>query len=255
MGTRDAHLRDKVSDLGSELHLVSDTVELLGDVLVVSLDGLDIVVVHGDARGHGLGSVVAPVHKASLNLLVLWGRVELEVVDLPSDRVAPAADAPLDQDVIRHVEEHKLVSLDALLGHGLGLHSSAREAIEKPTLFFAVVGAEAIPHDADDDVIGNERSLVHVLLCHLPHVSSLGDLISQGVACGDVHHTKLLDNVLALGALSGSRRPSDDDLRASHHLEIESEASGSARRPPTTMFYQPFGSKGDRKHQVFPSRH
>jgi hypothetical protein len=170
---RDAHLCDKVSNLGSEIHFVSDAVKLLGDVLVVSLDGLDIVVVHGDARGHGLGSVVAPMHEASLNLLVLWGRVELEVVDLPSDRVAPAADAPLDEDVIRHVEKHKLVSLDALLGQGLGLHSSAGEAVKKPTVFFAVVGVEAIPHDADDDVIGNERSLVHVLLRHLPHVSSL----------------------------------------------------------------------------------
>ena len=135
------------------------------------------------------------------------GGGEREVVDLSRLGVEAAADDALDQHLVGDVEEEEGVGLDALLGDGVRLRGAARVPVEEPALLLRVGGVEGVHHHGHHARVGDEVAAVHVLLGLEAGGGALLDRRAEEVARGDVHEAVLLDDELALRALTGGGAP------------------------------------------------
>ena len=134
------------------------------------------------------------------------------MVDLAGDGVGAAQADALDEHAVGHLKLNESVGLDADISHGLGLCSSAGKAVQKPALGLHLRFAKLGLHHADDDRVGHEGTLGHVLLGFLAEGSAGLDLLAQNVAGADVHNAVLLHDELALGAFARAGGAGNDDL-------------------------------------------
>ena len=128
------------------------------------------------------------------------GRVELQVVNLPSDRVGAAQANALNQHAVGHFKLNKSISFDANVSHGLCLGSGAGETVEEPALGLDLRLTKLGLDHADDNVVRNQGALGHILLGLLAEGSAVLDLLTQDVASADVNDAKGLGNELTLRA-------------------------------------------------------
>ena len=168
--------------------------------------------VHLDALPHGLCRVVASVDKPRPQFRVVGWWVELEVVDLARLGVASAPDAPLHQDRVGHVQQHKVRRGDACRLQSLRLHARPRKAIQQPALVLAILLRKAGLDDADDEVVRNQRAIVHAFFRFDAERCVGGNLCAQSIARRYMYNTIFLDNELALCAFTGCWSSSDYDF-------------------------------------------
>ncbi len=63
---------------------------------------------------------------------------------------------------------------------------------------------------ADDDLVGDQLTGLHVALCLQPQLGPFGHLGAQHVAGGDVREGEVRPQTLGLGALAGPGRAEQD---------------------------------------------
>lgn len=178
--------------------------------LVLAADGGDgageLIVASGDLVLY----VILAVDEA-VGDLSRWG-VELEVVDLTGGGVAAAVDDALLEDMLRDINVDEDVRGDTHLGQRLGLLASAGEAIEDPATLESIGLGEAVANDRDHDVIRDKLASLHDSIALETELGASLNLSAERVTSRDVHVFVLLDELLALGTLPGTRGTSDDNV-------------------------------------------
>jgi len=169
--------------------------------------------------------VVFAVHQASLD--VVWRRIELEVVDGSSLGIAAAAHDAVDDEVVWDLEQQHVVELDAVLVQrvfeGFGLGNRPREAVQHPTIE-CVFHRQALAHHANDDLVGHQVAIVHVLLGFDAHRCAGLDRGPEHVPGRDVGNVVAFDEACGLGAFSGPGG-SDEDHAHGCAPEVRGPAS------------------------------
>ena len=100
---------------------------------------------------------------SDLEIVQTWRRVELVVIDLTRDGIGEAADAPLLQNVVRHLDVDVLRGDYSEVQHGHGLVGRARKVVKKPALGLAFLGVERLLDNVDGELVGNEAPRRHVI--------------------------------------------------------------------------------------------
>ena len=113
-------------------------------------------------------------------------------------------------DLLAHRRQHAI--------QGLRLRQRAREAVQDPS------GAElaltqGVLDQVDDQLIGDELALVHVLLGLLAERGPVLAGLPEDVAGRDLLSAVALEQTLRLRALSGARGSDEDDPVAAHAID------------------------------------
>ena len=77
---------------------------------------------------------------------------------------------------------------------------------------------EPLAHDADHDLVGDERAGLHVLLRLAAHLGALGDGRAQHLTGRDVRQPEVRHDALGLGALAGPGAAEKDHIALWCHL-------------------------------------
>ena len=95
--------------------------------------------------------------------------------------------------------------------HRLGLRNGAREAVEEEAAR-AIGGLDALLHEADDDLVGDELAAIHDLLGREPERRAGLDRGAQHVAGGDLRDAVALRDERGLGALARSGTAQEESI-------------------------------------------
>src|SRR5215210_2980705 len=200
-------------------------------LLVVALQRLRLLVVGGEPLLDGFGLVVVALDQrppALVALLVVLGRVELDVVDVAVGALAAAREA-LDHALVRRRDEQgggqPAAAALHLLGERVGLADRAREAVEQEAVVALVL--DLVEDHRDHELVGHQLALVHVLLGLLAELGAVLDVRAQEVARTDVGQPEVLGQSRGLGALPGPGRAQQDEVQLAH--EARKPTSGSLR--------------------------
>ena len=121
--------------------------------------------------------------------------------------------------------------LSSSLPERAGLLDRAREAVEQEPVAGVIVG-ESLDDHPDDDLIGNQLALVHVLLGEQPELAAGLARGAQDVAGRDVRQAEVLGQQRGLGALAGAGRTQQDQIQFEHREGRPPRRAGwSAGRP------------------------
>ena len=74
----------------------------------------------------------------------------------------------------------------------------------------------AFQDDADDDLVGHQVAVVHVLLGLLAELGPVLDRLAQDVSGGDVGQLEVLLQALGLSSLARARRAKKDEIELGH---------------------------------------
>src|SRR3954452_7931552 len=213
---------ERGADVVVDLHLVARPVEAPQQpaLLVVVDERLGLVVIGGQALADRLGLVVLALAErppALVALVVVLRGVVLDVVEVPVGALAAAREA-LHHAVVRRVDEQRggepaLAALH-LLGQRPGLSARAREAVEQEAVVALVL--DLVEDHRDDEVVGDELALVHVVLGLPAELGALAPVLAQQVARADVGHAEVLGQPGRLGALARARGPEQDEVELAH---------------------------------------
>lgn len=172
------------------------------------LDLILLVVVPDDEAGEDLG-----------------GRgEEFHVVDLLGLGVDPAPAHALDHDLVRGVQDqevgghHTARALLDLVAEEVRLGLAAGEPVEDPAAVLA--GLELRDHGGDDELVGHKLAGGHHLGDLLADLGAGAGLGAEDVTRADDGEVVVLAHGLALSALAGSRRASDNDAKCLRHFFI-----------------------------------
>merc|ERR1712154_273454 len=113
--------------------------------------------------------------------------------------------SPLDDDIVRDLNEKETCHSQTSIPHGLCLVRSARETIQQATLLLHIGSAQPVLHEVPDQLAGYQGTGIHVGLNLKPKFSFVPHVFPQNVSGRQVHETILLLDLLALRALSSSR--------------------------------------------------
>ena len=116
---------------------------------------------------------------------------------------APPADAG-DEPLVGDLDVDDPIDVGDLL-QSLRLGDGPGKSVEEEA-FLTVGRCDAVLHHADDDLIGDQLSLVHVGLGLAAQGSALADLGPQHVSGGDMRDAVPCGDPLGLGAFARARR-------------------------------------------------
>src|SRR5205807_9884297 len=106
----------------------------------------------------------------------------------------------------------------------LGLGDGPGKAVEEKAVA-GLVGLHSLEDHLDDDLVGDQLSLLHVLLGLVAQVGSVPDRLAQEIAGDDVGQAEVFAQAFALRALTRPGRAEQDEVEFGHARTI----SGSPR--------------------------
>ena len=173
------------------------------------------------------GVVVALDHPAAARVAgPVDGGWQVHVVDALAVLAHPAPGQAVEHDGARDVEVDREVegvcADDAV--ELLGLVQVAREAVEHEPVVERAARREALLHQPERDLVGDELALVHVALGLEPERGAVGRLVAKHVAGRKVREAKMLSEARGLGALAGT-------LLAQQHQARLRRQPGQLRNP------------------------
>src|SRR5882672_7147898 len=196
-------------------------VALRGPLRIVVDQGPGLLLVDLEAPSHGLLLVVFALHQRLARQIVPAGglrRVEADVVVPARRRVHAAPRETPDDLVVVDVDLQHEVESDVRGAHRLSLGDGARKSVEQVAVP-AIQVLEALFHEADDDVVGDELPGVHDLLGGESERRARLHGSAQHVAGGDLGNPEVIADKSRLGALAGSRRPEKNEPHSLVFLE------------------------------------
>ncbi len=124
------------------------------------------------------------------------------MIYLSRHRVGATEADPLNERLVRHVQQQKDVRSDTRGGQRSRLGGGARKAIEEPSLGDDVRLLKLLGHDGDDELIGHELTSRHAGLRLLAKLRARLHLLAQDVSGADVHNSIRADDEFALRAFA-----------------------------------------------------
>mmetsp|Transcript_122525 Transcript_122525/g.381404 ORF Transcript_122525/g.381404 Transcript_122525/m.381404 type:complete len:572 (+) Transcript_122525:2078-3793(+) len=146
-------------------------------------------------------------HEAGGDLGGRW--YELQMVDVPGLRVDPAVGGPPDQHLVGHLQREDAVDPD-LAQEGLRLFARAGETVQQAAALLHVCLSQAVADEANDELVGDEATPVHEVLCLQAQLSATSAQVAEDVAGREMHKAKFIHERPALRALSRRRRAEDN---------------------------------------------
>ena len=123
-------------------------------------------------------------------------------------RILAAEQDPADQLLLRNMDIHHDIDLQALLGQDLvellGLHRRAGESVEDAALGILVLG-DVVGDHADDDLIGCQLALLDILFHAAAQLRTAADLVTDHLARRDVVDAVMFLQTLRLRTFSAAR--------------------------------------------------
>ena len=125
-------------------------------------------------------------------------------------------DQTAHQLVLGHIEldhrSHLVATLVEHLLQGLCLWNRAGEAVEDHTLVLTTETVVNAGQNADHQVVGDQLTVINILLGCLTQFGTLTDLITEHIARRDMVKTILLNQLVALRALTGTRSTENHNI-------------------------------------------
>src|SRR5690606_5583729 len=181
-------------------------------VRIVVDQGTRLLLIHRQAVPDGFFAVVVALHQGfACDVIDVGGlgRVEGDVIAAAAGRMDAASAHALDDVLVRHHDFDDEVQGDTGFLQGVGLRNGAGEAVEQITVL-AIGLLQAVAHQADDDVIGDQFAGIHDFLC-LESQWRLGlDGGAQHVAVRDLRNAEFFGNERSLRSLASAGRAEQD---------------------------------------------
>lgn len=186
-------------------------------LLVVTDDGLSLVVVGSETLLEGFNVVITALDKVlagDVVLHVILRGVEFLVVGTTARRVDETALDTGNKALIRDLKLNNVLegglTLRQHLVEGLGLGDGTRETVKNETVLAVLVVLELTLDHADHDVVTHKTTLVHDLLGLLAKLSASLDLATEHITGSKVARLALLNKVGGLSTLSSTRGADED---------------------------------------------
>ncbi len=119
----------------------------------------------------------------------------------------------------------------------VGLRAVAREAVEDEAVA-AVLGADAVDDQVDDELVGHQLAAVHVALRGDAQLGAVLHRGAQDVAGCHVGQAKVVLQAGGLRAFAGTRRPEEDEVQLAHERGKVLNRCAATRRG-TSYFRKP----------------
>ena len=198
-------LEEESSALPAAASALDEGTDVLSDGaqnIAQGLDSLSGGVNDLQAGADDLLGVVVAVDQSLAAPFAVGFRVGADVIGSAAARADPTAAQPVLQqakvslDVQHHVHVGEFCQ-------AFGLFQRSGEAVQQPA-FLAVLLFQAVLHDGDHHLVGNQLPLVHVGLGQLPQLRAVFDVLPEDVPRGDVRNGIEIGDALGLRALAGA---------------------------------------------------
>ena len=117
----------------------------------------------------------------------------------------PAPGHPGLDGAVLHLDVNTVVDFHAFRFQGLGLGQGAGHPVQDEAVCAVALG-DPVSDDAQDQLVRDQRALVHVLLCFFTKLRTIGDCLPEHVPGRDGGNAELLCQQLCLCSLSGAGR-------------------------------------------------
>jgi len=212
-------LQEPVLDLCQGAHSVHAPITgrplgmALDVILIESDQGFGLLVVDMQAVAYRVLAVVGTLCEGLPGNIVDAGitrRIVLQVIDPAGRFVHAAAAETLDDDVVVDMDLDHSIDLDVGVLHRLRLGNGAGKTVEQES-FPAIRRGDALPHQGNDQIIGNQPSGGHDVLGLHAQLGAGADRGAQHVTGGDLRNVETRADELGLSALACARRPQQND--------------------------------------------